>query len=43
MCAADISELFALSARALSRLRVAVGGGGGRGCSEEKERRKGGK
>lgn len=26
MCAADISELFALSARALSRIRVAVGG-----------------
>jgi len=43
MCAADISELFALSARALSRLRVVVGGGGGRGCSEEKERQKRGK
>jgi len=26
---------------ALSRLRVAVRGGGGRGCSEEKERQKG--
>lgn len=47
MCAADISELFALSALGLSRIRVAVGGGvdvatrrreGEGGTAKERER-----